>query len=432
MDFKFLSGEDVVVGRKKEQLEEFGLKGAGFLGRVVMSAGEKPVLGRRVFIDLANPHVVLILGKRGYGKSYTLGVILEEFARQPYSVKSRTSVIVVDTVGIFWTMKFPNKEQRELLEQWGIQPQGIDVQNLVPKRALPFYMEHGLPVDGYFSINPADMGPEEWLTLFDLSLDDEAGALLAGAVEAVRERKGGKYGIDDLIDEVRASGARESVKQAVLLRLLTAKGWELFDENGPRITEYVKPGKITIFDVSTLRGGLGTRALREVFVALIGKRLFEERMKYRKVEEAARLEGKPATSEMPLVWMVIDEAHLFMPSDRESISRRVLSDWIRVGRQPGLCLILATQRVERLDEDAITQADIIIAHRITSMIDIRALSKVRPTYVSEGLDKHLARLPHTRGLAVLLDDITEKLWLIQVRPRMSWHGGGSATALIRL
>ncbi len=431
VDFKFVSGEDVAVGRKKSQLREFGLKGTGFLGRVVMSAGEKPVLGRRVFIDLANPHVILILGKRGYGKSYTLGVILEEFAQQPYSVKSRTSVIVIDTVGIFWTMKYPNTEQKELLAEWGLQPKGFDVVNLVPRKALPFYMEHGLPVDGYFSINPADMGAEEWLALFDLSLDDEAGALLAGAVESVRERKG-TYGLDDIIEEVRASGAKESVKQSVLLRLLTAKSWELFDENGPRILDYVKPGRITIFDVYTLRGGLGSQALREVVVALIGKRLFEERMKYRKVEEAARLQGKPATSEMPLVWMVIDEAHLFMPNNRKSLSRKVLSDWIRVGRQPGLCLILATQRVERLDEDAITQADIILAHRITSLIDIQALSKVRPTYVSEGLDKHLARMPHTRGLAILLDDITEKLWMIQVRPRMSWHGGGSASALVRL
>jgi DNA helicase HerA-like ATPase len=216
------------------------------------------------------------------------------------------------------------------------------------------------------------------------------------------------------------------------MRLEAAKSWGLFDPEAPRIVELVKPGAVNIIDVSTFKSALGGQSLREVIVAIVGKRIFEERMKYRKVEEARMITEGKAVSEMPLVWMIIDEAHLFMPNNRESLAKSVLSDWIRVGRQPGLSLVLATQRIDRLSDDAITQADIIIGHRITSYLDIKALSAVRPTYVGDSLDKHLASLPHTRGLAVLLDDVTEKLWVIRVRPRMSWHGGGSATALIPL
>ncbi|MDN5367207.1 MAG: hypothetical protein PWQ11_618 [Candidatus Diapherotrites archaeon] len=430
-DFNFVSSDMVIVGRKPSVVQEFGTRGTGFLGRVVLSKGESPVLGRKVLIDLATSHVILVLGKRGYGKSYTLGVLVEELASLPYSVKSRTAVIVIDTVGIFWTMKVPNKEQADLLQKWGLEPKGFDVNVLVPKAALPFYLEHEIPVDGYFAIKPSELGVEGWLGLFDLDLDSEAGSLLAGAVVEAEE-KIGEYDLDDLIRIVQEMDASPHVKRSVSMRLAAAKDWGLFDKDAPKITEYAKAGSVNIIDVSTFKSALGGQSIREIVVAVIGKRIFEERMKYRKVEEIQEMKTGRPTSEMPLVWMIIDEAHLFMPKDRKSLAKDVLSDWIRVGRQPGLSLVLATQRVDRMSDDAITQADIIIGHRVTSYLDIQALSAVKPTYAGESLDKHLATLPHTRGLAVLMDDITEKVWVLRVRPRMSWHGGGSATALVKL
>ena len=426
-----LSDDFVVVGRKPSVVREFGTRGTGFLGRVVLSKGDDPVLGRKVLVDLATSHVILVLGKRGYGKSYTLGVLVEELASLPYSVRSRTAVIVIDTVGIFWTMKVPNRDQKELLKKWGLEPKGFNVKVLVPKGTLPFYLEYGIPVDGYFAIRPSELGVTEWLGLFDLDLDSEAGSLLAGAVVEA-EDKVGNYDLDDLIRIVGEMDASPHVKRSVAMRLAAAKEWGLFDKNAPRTVEYARAGAVNVIDVSTFKGAFGGQSIREVVVAVLGKKIFEERMKYRKVEEIQEMKTGRPVSEMPLVWMIIDEAHLFMPRGRKSVAKDVLSDWIRVGRQPGLSLVLATQRIDRMSDDAITQADIIIGHRITSYLDIQALSAVRPTYAGDSLDKHLATLPHTRGLAVLMDDVTEKVWVIRVRPRMSWHGGGSATALVKL
>jgi len=430
-DLEILSGNAVVVGRKPSVIREFGTRGTGFLGRVVLSKGDNPVLGRKVLVDLATSHVMLVLGKRGYGKSYTLGVLVEELADLPYSLRSRTAVIVIDTVGIFWTMKVPNRDQEDLLKKWGLEPRGFNVNVLVPRGVLPFYLEHGIPVDGYFAIKPSEMGVMEWLGLFDLNLDSEAGSLLAGAVVEAEE-KIGDYDLDDIIRIVDGLDASPHVKRSVAMRLAAAKDWGLFDKNAPRIVDYAKAGAVNIIDVSTFKGGLGGQSIREIVVAVLGKRIFEERMKHRKVEEIQEMETGRPTSRMPLVWMIIDEAHLFMPKDRPSVAKDVLSNWIRVGRQPGLSLVLATQRIDRMSDDAITQADVVVGHRITSYLDIRALSAVKPTYVGESLDKHLATLPHTRGLAVLMDDVTEKLWVLRVRPRMSWHGGSSATALVKL
>ena len=72
-----LSTEEVVVGRTESDTKKYGKKGTGFLAKVVMSSGENPVLGRKILVDLAKPHVVLVAGKRGSGKSFTMSVFLE-------------------------------------------------------------------------------------------------------------------------------------------------------------------------------------------------------------------------------------------------------------------------------------------------------------------------------------------------------------------
>jgi hypothetical protein len=47
----------------------------------------------------------------------------------------------------------------------------------------------------------------------------------------------------------------------------------------------------------------------------------------------------------------------------------------------------------------------------------------------EGLDKLLNDLPRTTGSALVLDDNNEKIFPIKMRPRITWHGGGSPTAV---
>ena len=62
------SQEPAVLGRDLKDLEKYGSQGTAYLGKVVMSSGEKPVLGRKVMVDVSRPHLMLICGKRGGGK----------------------------------------------------------------------------------------------------------------------------------------------------------------------------------------------------------------------------------------------------------------------------------------------------------------------------------------------------------------------------
>ncbi|HPM86326.1 MAG TPA: ATP-binding protein, partial [archaeon] len=355
-----------VLGRDLKDLDKYGSQGTAYIGKVVMSSGEKPVLGRKVLVDVSRPHLMLICGKRGGGKSYTLAVLMEEMARLDPVIKNRVSAITIDTVGIFWGLKLSAGNDSDL-KDWDLSAQKTNVKVLVPKGQLAFYEEKKLPIDGAFTLKCSELEETEWMALFRLSWRDPEGILLSRAVQKVREKVGTYYGIDDIISAINSDEESDkSMRQGMISRMQMVKGWNLIEKEGTKISELASPGMITVIDVSSYRQTVGAEGVKDIVVALIGKKLFEQRMLYRKEEEVKLVTENKRSSKMPLVWMMIDEAHMFMPKDEANIALPVLLEWVRVGRQPGLGLILATQRPEKLHPDAISQCDLFISHRMTS------------------------------------------------------------------
>jgi len=80
-----------------------------------------------IHIEAGKSRAVAICGKRGSGKSYTMGVLIEELFREDNVV-----ILVVDPMGIFHTMSLPNYEQERTLWEWGESPEGFPVKVLVP------------------------------------------------------------------------------------------------------------------------------------------------------------------------------------------------------------------------------------------------------------------------------------------------------------
>lgn len=424
-----IGGENAIIGRELEDIEKYGEKATAYLGKVVMSSGEKPVLGRKILCDIAKPHVVLICGKRGGGKSFTMAVLLEEFARQPLEIKKRISVITIDTVGIFWSLKVPNRLDRKEIEEWDLRPEETKVRVLVPKGKKDFYTKKGIPIDGAFTIKVGELDSTEWMALFKLTWKDSEGVLLTRIIEGMKESLGTYFGIDDIITAIKKDDEAEKItRQALVNRFNVAESWGLFEKEGTPLKEIAKPAEITVIDISAYRQTVGMESTGEMIVGLLGKKFFEERMLYRKEEEAKMIKGLDRESQMPIIWMFIDEAHMFMPKDRESIALDVLLEWVRVGRQPGLSLVLATQRPERLHPDAISQCDVFISHRMTAQNDIAAVALLRPSYLHQDFDKYYEEMPRARGYALILDDNSEKLWMVKIRPRLSWDAGVTATA----
>ena len=100
---------DMIVGRSESDKEKYGTSGAVFIGKHYVKMGQTTSLSNKVFLDVAKSHVVFIVGKRGSGKSYTMGVIAEGIYDLPDEIKNNLAVVMLDTMGIYWTMKYPNK-----------------------------------------------------------------------------------------------------------------------------------------------------------------------------------------------------------------------------------------------------------------------------------------------------------------------------------
>jgi hypothetical protein len=90
---------------------------------------------------------------------------------------------------------------------------------------------------------------------------------------------------------------------------------------------------------------------------------------------------------------------------------------------------MATQQPGVIHRDAMTQSDVVIAHRLTAQPDIEALNSIMQTYLLESIRKSMSDLPGLKGSALILDDNSERIYPIRVRPRFTWHGGEAPTAI---
>lgn len=428
-------GEGVVLGRAREQHERAGCRGLAYIG-CVWEEGE--LAGRPVLLDVLKPHVVFICGQRGSGKSYTMGVLAEELASSGLGV----AVVILDPVGVFWSMKQPNRDEGELreLEKWGLKPRGFsNVRVFVP---LGVYGE--LPEatrDAPFSVRPSELTVDDWCYAFGFRRFSPMGLLLEKTLTNVREGyiaatgegevrvegKGDDYSVDDLIRCIETAadilsperGFKADTRRAVISRLMAAKEWGVFSREGTPLEDVVKPDTVTVVDVSMLTG-----ELRGLVAGLLARKILERRMRLARAEEA----GGGGGTAIPVTWLMVDEAHVLVPAKGETAASKPLIEYAKLGRMPGCALVLATQQPSATSDQVLSQVDVMVTHRLVFESDIEAFTKRAPNTVpGELTGDFVRRLP--AGVALFSDGSveTERTFAVKVRPRLSRHAGREAT-----
>ena len=273
---------DILIGRGEADKEKFGVQGSIFLGKHYIKMGQTVSLSNKVYLDVAKSHVVFIVGKRGSGKSYTMGVIAEGIYDLPDEVKNNLAVIMLDTMGIYWTMKYPNSKDKELMDSWELEGKGINVHIFTPIGFYEEYKEKGIPTDFPFSIRTSEINAEEWCMIFNVAITEPIGILIERAVNSLREEKS-EYDIRDIIKAVADDKrSEESIKDAVENRFLVAEKWGLFGREGTLIEDLVIPGQISVLDVSAYTATSGAENLRSLVIGLVAQKLFVGRMAARK------------------------------------------------------------------------------------------------------------------------------------------------------
>ena len=387
---------DIIVGRDSADKQLFGDRGLVYIGKGYVKMDQYTSLSNKIFMDIARSHVVLVAGKRGSGKSYTLGVIAEEISDLPTEARDNIASIIFDTMGIYWTMKYRNEKDKDLLQDWGLKSKNLPVKIFVPFGHYDSYIEKGIPADSGFALDVSELAPEDWILTFGLDIINPVSVLIERTLTKLKDQ--GSYNIDEILEEIeKDEKTSKEIKNAAEGLFEAANTWGIFagkDEEPTRVEELINAGTTTVLDLSVYNA-VGAFNIRALAISLLSRKIFNQRMSSRKAEEVQSVAkgldyfSGSITRENPLTWIFIDEAHEFLPLDGKTIATDALIQLLREGRQPGISLVLATQQPGQIHRDVLTQSDIVIAHRVTARPDLEALNYIMQSYILESIKKNM-------------------------------------------
>ncbi len=429
---------DIIIGRSESDKKTFKEKGLVYIGKGFVKMGQYTSLSNKIFMDVARSHVVLVAGKRGSGKSYTLGVIAEELAKLPKEASENIASLMFDTMGIYWTMKYQNEKDKSLLQDWDLKPENSPVKIFVPFGFYNSFVEKGMPIDEKFALDVKEMNAEDWVLTFSLDIIHPVAVLIERTINKLKQNLSEDYTIKKIIKEIESDKKNpEETKNAAIGLFEAAETWGIFSNESvkpTRIRDLINPGKTTVLDLSVYNS-VGSFNVRALVISLISRKMFNERMLARKIEEIKSISrglsysNYETNKETPLVGLVVDEAHEFLPLEGKSLATDALIQLLREGRQPGISVVLATQQPGKIHRDVMTQSDIVISHRVTSAPDLEALNQIMQSYLLDSIKQYMDDLPTLKGSAIILDDNSERIYPMRMRPRFTWHGGEAPTAV---
>ncbi|PIN69228.1 ATPase, partial [Candidatus Woesearchaeota archaeon CG11_big_fil_rev_8_21_14_0_20_43_8] len=363
----FMADDDYV--RKIIQIEE---KDGAFLGRLDGKMID-------VFLDLRKlltKHIA-ILAKSGAGKSYTVGVLLEEI------MERRVPLLIIDPHGEYTQMKYPTDEAQEKLDKFGVKPKSF-------VRTIHEY-SHGTDAKQITLSNK--ITSTELVHMLPTKLSNGQLTVLYAALQQLDN-----INFEHLIMELQAS--ESSAKWNIISIIDHLRKMELFGENHTPLNELIQPGRASVIN---LRGV--NPDMQEVIVYKLMKDLFEARKK----------------DLVPPFFAVIEEAHNFCPERGfgEAKSSKILRNIASEGRKFGLGLCIVSQRPARVDKSVLSQITTQIILKVTNPNDLKALSNSIEGLTLEA-EEEIKNLPI--GTA-LVTGVVDMPLFVNVRPRKTKHGG---------
>jgi hypothetical protein len=437
-------------------------------GDAVIQAGRIAEKGNseQIEFDGSDNFVVFEVGKRGSGKSYGMGSLLEGFATSALSRiarhKERRAVVLLDPLDIHWTALIPLSDdgpegltrQHAVLKKWdeNSPAESINVRVFIPAGHRwpidpPAFRDFKLPVS---SLHAGDWG---LLIKADL-ITEPRGRLIDEAYRKVTElgwlRDGtailpnSSYNISDLIDciehdvDIQQFYAPDTCR-SVAQPLRSLARMPLFDSAiGTPLIELAEAGILSILSLARL-----TEDLRTVLTTVVVRKLKEDRMYasqirrrlalHRETPEVVATLTAELTRHVPRTILAVDEAQILMPARGNSSARQALESFVLEGRNFGLSLWLATQRPKgAISDAAASQIDTFIVHRLSVAEDINAvcglLQNAQPDKIRlNGRELSLAELIRSLdvGQAVFSSAASNAARLVvgNIRPRNVAHGG---------
>jgi len=424
-----------------------------------------------VYMDISSEKVIAIFGKRGQGKSYTLGSLIEGLITQEpvtsiSKLQNRRAVLLFDTLNIYQWMDVPLdsdisrnypeiQKQAKALEGWDISPEKLKVKVWFP---AGFPSNFNSRRHKELLLRISDFSIEDWGLLLGLdTIRDIKGQLLAEVFMKVKNigwdhcnghhiEPNESYSMNNMLDclendtDYQNSGVfRNETVRAVHQQLLAFSRLPLFQGEGTALNELLEAGTVSVILLNRL-----PQDLRGVLVSVLIRRLLRERSMASEAtkdlmvnpnlsNENKQLLRNFLKSAVPKTWVVIDEAQNVIPSERKTSASESLIKFVKEGRNFGLSFVVTTQQPKALDRSVMSQVETFIVHKLVSQNDIEyVFENIKCPFPEEAKEdirmlssRELLR-DIDRGQVIVSDTNSPRSFVMQVRPRVCVHGGFEA------
>lgn len=344
----------------------------------------------RVFLDLnkALTKHVCVLAKSGYGKSYTVSVLLEEI------IERGVPVLIVDPHGEYSSLKQASDKNLKKMDLFGIEPKGYEDKLIEYSPAVEYNTEAKPLV-----LNMKNISSTELIHLLPARLSNSQLSALYSIMQ-----DGDVNDFDDLL--LGLENSDHFAKWTLISIIQYIKGMNLFSDNPTSLNELIKPGRASILN---LRGV--NQDVQEVVVYKLINDLFRERKK----------------GNIPPFFLVLEEAHNFLPERNfgEAKSSGILRQVFSEGRKFGLGACLISQRPSRVDKSALSQCTTQVILRVTNPYDLKSIVNSVEGITSE-TEKEIKNIPVGTAMVVGLVDMPV---FVNIRPKRTKHGGEAVDML---
>lgn len=327
-----------------------------------------------------------VFGATGSGKSYTVGVLIEELLEREYPV------VIIDAHGEYSTFNKMNDETDEIftLQKLGLMPRKYNITVLKPKYGS----------EGDITLNFNDLDSETISEMAKISpvMQD----LLFLAIRNLK-KKGIEMTPETIImaiqEEANKWGFQKRTQTSLIRNIMILKELGIFGK-GFNPEDIIKKGRVTVIDVSIDM----EEHIRRILVGSILESLFKARK----------------NKKIPPLMVIVEESHRFAPQEEDTYSKTIMRRIAREGRKFGIGLGIVSQRIVGLDKDVISQCGTKIILRIDSRTD---LDYLKP-YLSIATEEDIKRIPYLpTGVGIITGVATRHPVMVKIRPRKSKHGG---------
>lgn len=339
-----------------------------------------------VFINLQKlltKHIA-VLAKSGAGKSYCVGVLLEEI------IEKGIPLLIIDPHGEYATLKQKNDEPSDIkrMALFEIEPKGY-------LRNIQQYGDEQLN-KGVRPITISDqLSIRDLLHLFPSKLTATQEGLLYNASKQIDY-----FTFENLKSALAAE--ENAAKWQVIAHIEFLEQLGIFSKNYIAANELIQTKRCSVIN---LRGI--APEIQQIIVYKLLTDLFEQRKK----------------NTIPPFFCVIEEAHNFCPerSFGNAKSGPIIRTIASEGRKFGLGLGIISQRPARVEKSVLSQITTQIILKVTNPNDLKAIAGsvegITPESVTE-----IQNLPVGNALITGVVDVP---LLVTIRPRKTQHGGKS-------